>query len=418
MDIPRPDLRRKRLLQRTLWAGTFLLALGAATLWFALAERGNPTVARSSVWVDTVRRGEILHQVRGTGVLVPSDNRWITTLVEARVDRLLAKPGALVNPETVLVEMSNPDLVQEVREARSALTAAEAEYWAVEARLQAGVLDQRAAVAEARAQYESARLQVEAEAGLVDNGVIPRIQYQRSRLLADQLKLRLAIEEERSTQVAVSMRAQLRAGSAEIERLNGELELREERLGSLRVIAGVHGVLQELGVEEGQSLEPGQNIARVASQDTLIAELRVAEIYAKDVQVGQGVDVDTRNGIVPGEVVRIDPRVSNGTVLVDVELIGELPPGARPDLSIDGAIRVETLNDVLYLRRPVHGQPESHASLFLLDEEGQLAERVPVEFGRSSVGVIEILDGLKSGDSVIVSDVSAWEEFDELRMSN
>jgi HlyD family secretion protein len=360
----------------------------------------------------------MLHQVRGTGVLVPRENRWIVTFVEARVERLLARPGEMVNPETILLEMSNPNLVQEVREVRSALIAAEAEYGALEARRQAGVLDQRAAVAKARFEYESARLQVEAEAKLVDDGTIPRVQYQRSQLLTEQLRERLAIEEERSPQVAATMHAELRAGIAEIERLQGELEYREERLGSLQVVAGVHGVLQELSVEEGQRVEPGENIARVADQDTLMAELRIAEIYAKDVQLGQAVDIDTRNGIVPGEVVRIDPRVSNGAVLVDVKLTGELPAGARPHLSIDGAIRVETLEDVLYLNRPVHMQPESRASLFLLDKDGQMAERVPVEFGRSSAGVIEIRDGLNLGDTVIVSDASAWEEFDALLLSN
>ncbi len=416
MDIVRPELKRKKQIKRAIWAAGGVLGLAIVAVALARLEPAAPKVERAAVWTDTVKRGEMLRQVRGPGVLVPREIRWIAATTDARVDRVLVKPGAAVEPGTVLVEMSNPELAQQVQEVRSQLVAAEADFAALEVQLQSQVLDQRATLAQARSDFEGARLQVEAEAELVQDGIIPRVQYKRSQLLAEQLKIRVDIEQERSDQFKNSVNAQLRAERARIDQLENMLALREEQLAGLQVKAGIDGVLQELTVEEGQRLTPGQNIARVARPDTLMAELRIAETQAKDVQLGQHVDVDTRNGIVAGEVMRIDPRVANGTVQVDVELTGELPRGARPDLSVDGTILIERLDDVLYVGRPAYGQPESTVSLFRLDPIEGTAARVPVELGRSSVNVIEVRQGLTQGDTVILSDTSAWDDHDRIRL--
>lgn len=416
MDIARPELKRRRRIKRLIWIAVAAVTLVILVVAVARLEPAAPRVDRATVWTDTVERGEMLRQVRGPGVLVPREVRWVTATAEARVDRVLVKPGAVVGPDTVLVEMSNSELAQQVRESRSQRVAAEADYAALEVRLQSQVLDQRATLVQVRSDARGARLQAEAEARLVEQGILPRIQYQRSLLEADQLEERLAIETERADQFRDSLDAQLRAARARIDQFENVVQLREQQLESLTVKAGIDGVLQELTVEEGQRLTPGQNIARVAQPDTLIAELRIAETQAKDVQMGQAVEVDTRNGVVAGEVMRIDPRVSNGTVQVDVELTGELPPGARPDLSVDGTILIEKLEDVLFVGRPAYGQPESMVRLFRIDPEDNTAVRVPVELGRSSVSVIEIRQGLSVGDTVILSDTSAWDEHDRIRL--
>lgn len=416
MDIARPELKRRKRIKRGIWIAAGAVGLVIVAVALARLEPAAPKVDAAAVWTDTVERGRMLRQVRGPGTLVPREIRWIATTTEARVDRVLTKPGAAVEPDTVLVEMSNPELSQQAREARSERVAAEADYAALEVRLQSQVLDQRATLAQVRADARGARLQAEAEAKLLEQGILPRIQYQRSVLNADQLEERLAIEIERADQFKDSVDAQLKAARARIDQLANMVELREQQLANLDVAAGIDGVLQELTVEEGQRLAPGQNIARVARPDSLIAELRIPETQAKDIQLGQSVDIDTRNGVVAGEVMRIDPRVANGTVQVDVELTGELPTGARPDLSVDGTILIERLDDVLYVGRPAYGQPESTVNLFRLDPVEGIATRVPVELGRSSVNVIEVRQGLRQGDTVILSDVSAWDDYDRIRL--
>ncbi|AKS40528.1 efflux RND transporter periplasmic adaptor subunit [Wenzhouxiangella marina] len=416
MDIHRPELKRRKRQLKILWVSLAIVLAVVLVAGLSLLEPAAPAVDRATVWTDTVRRGDMVREVRGPGTLVPREIRWIATTTEARVDRVLVRPGGAVTPDTVLVEMSNPTLSQQVLEARSEVIAAEADFAALEVRLQSEALDQRATLAEVRAEAESARLQVQAEAELLERDILPRIQYQRSVLRADQLQERLAIEQERTAQFQHSVAAQLRAARARIDQLADIAAYREAQLAALQVTAGIHGVLQEMSVEAGQRLSPGENIARVAQPDTLLAELRIPETQAKDVQLDQTVEVDTRNGIVPGRVIRIDPRVANGTVQVDVELTGPLPAGARPDLSVDGTIRIEQLDDVLYVRRPAYGQPESTVRLFRIDPSDGSAVRVPVELGRSSVNVIEIRQGLNPGDEVILSDTSAWDEFDRIRL--
>ncbi|MGH8194534.1 MAG: efflux RND transporter periplasmic adaptor subunit [Woeseiaceae bacterium] len=417
MDFVREDLKRKRQTRRwsyTAAAGAVVLAL---VIFVATLEPAAPSVERAALYIDTVERGDMLLQVRGPGVLVPREIRWIAAASEARVDRVLVKPGAVVKQDTVLVEMSNPELAQQVGEAHAAVTAAEADYAALKVQLQSGVLDQRAVLAAANAQYEGARLESEAQSDLAAQGIIPAIDYRRAQLAAEQLKVRLEVEHERVDILQDAVDAQLRAASVRLEQQRQQLALREEQFSNLKVRAGIEGVLQTLEVEAGQRVNPGTNIARVARPDELMAELRIAETQAKDIRIGQSVDIDTRNGVVDGRVIRIDPAVQNGTVQVDVEIVGELPSGARPDLSVDGTILIERLDDVLHVGRPAYGQPGSTLRLFRVQPEAGVAVRVPVTLGKVSVNRVQILDGLNEGDTVVLSDTSQWDDHDRIELN-
>ena len=414
MDIPRPELKRRKRL-RQLGIGTGLVAvLAVVTFFLAGLEPAAPSVSRASVWVDTVREGEMLRQVRGPGTLVPREIRWIAAQTAGRIERVLVRPGAAVEPETVLAEMSNPDLMRQAEEARYELEAAKAELTEFELKLRSEQLDQRAAVAAASAAYEGARLQAEAER---DAGVVPALQVRRSELLAEQLKVSLDIEKERLAQFAASVDAQVAARQARFAQDQNAYDRVREQVESLQVRAGLAGVVQQVLIEEGETLVLGAKIARVARPDDLQAELRVPETQARDVQLGQLVSVDTRNGLVEGRVMRIDPAVQEGTVQVDVELTGKLPHGARPDLSVDGTIEIERLPRVVFTGRPAYGQPNSTIKLFKLVEEGRYAVKVPVEVGRTSVNAVEIIQGLSAGDEVILSDTSAWDDNDRIRLN-
>jgi HlyD family secretion protein len=415
MDIPRPENKRKKRLRQMGFAAGGVLVITAATAGLMRLEPAAPSVEGDSVWTDTVREGEMLREVRGPGTLVPRAIRWIGAQAEGRVDRVIVRPGAVVEADTVLVEMSNPELMQETEEARYAVEAAEAELTELKLTLENRRLDQRAALAAARAQYEGSRLQAEAQKAAGD--VVPQLQYQRSELLAEQDKVRWEIEGERLDQFAASMEAQLAVRKARVGQVRNAYDRMRERVESLAVRAGVAGVVQEMLVEEGQRLAVGANIARVARPDDLQAELRVPETQARDVLLGQLVRVDTRNGIVEGKVSRIDPAVQSGTVQVDVELTGMLPRGARPDLSVDGTIEIERLPQVVFTGRPAYGQPNTTVGLYKLVEGGRYAIRVPVELGRTSVNAVEILKGLEPGDEVILSDTSAWDDADRIRLN-
>lgn len=416
MDIVREDLKKKRQQKRWRVSIAGAAAVVALGIFVATLDPAAPSVERAALYIDEVERGDMLLQVRGPGVLVPREIRWISAATEARVDRVLVKPGAKVEPETVIVEMSNPELSQQVGEARAQMIAAEADLAALRVQLQSQVLDQRANLAAARAEYEGARLEAEAQKELADEGIIPAIEFRRAELAAEQLKVRADVEEERVQTLQDSVDAQLRAANARLEQLRDNLALREQQLANLDVKAGIEGVLQALEVESGQRVTPGTNIARVARPDDLMAELRIAETQAKDIQLEQKVDIDTRNGIVEGRVTRIDPAVRNGTVQVDVELVGDLPPGARPDLSVDGTILIEHLDNVLHVGRPAYGQSGSTLRLFRVDPETGMAHRVPVQLGKVSVNRVEIVQGLNEGDRVVLSDTSQWDDFDRIEL--
>lgn len=417
MDIQRIDRARQKQLRQ--WGLGTLGALSVAALgiWLAALDPAAPSVDKASLWTDTVKRGEMLREVRGPGLLVPKEIRWIAADTAARVERIVVRPGATVAADTVILELSNPEVIDQALAAEAALAAAEADYTARDATLQSQLLDQRAVQAQVQADFESARLQAEAEAELTAKGIIPRIQFRRSQLNAEQLRGRVAIEAQRIDQFKASLAAQLAADRARIAQLRNAAELRRRQADALQLRAGVVGVLQQVPVQEGQQVAPGANLARVARPGFLMAELRIPETQIKDVLIGQTVRVDTRNGVIAGQVSRIDPAVQNGAVLVDVELSGELPPGARPDLSVDGIVEIERLPDVLYVGRPAYGQPESAVRLFRIDPESGLALRVPVRLGRASVSVIEVQQGLAAGDLIILSDTSQWDDYDRLRIN-
>jgi len=416
VDIPRPELKRKRRIRGAVIGAALLLIATGVGVAIARLERSAPAIPRASVWVDTVREGEMVREVRGPGVLVPKDIRWISAQTSGRIERVIVRPGTPVEADTVLIEMSNPDVQQQADEARFQLEAAQAQYTDMELQLTSQRLDRRAALAVARTNNEGAQLQAEAEKGLVAQGIVPAIQYKRSELLAEQLKIQFEIEQERLQQFSASMDARLAAEHARVDLANNAYARRAEQVSSLQVRAGMAGVLQQVLVEEGQQVDMGANIVRVARPDDLRAELRIAETQARDVQIGQGVHVDTRNGIVEGKVVRIDPAVQAGTVQVDVEFTDALPKGARPDLSVDGTIQIEQLPKVTYTGRPAYGQPNTTVGLFKLDKDGRQAVRVPVQLGRASVNAIEIVQGLAPGDQVILSDTSAWNDYDRIRL--
>lgn len=416
MDIARTDIKQRKRRRQLLIGGGIAAFLVTAGIGLAALEPAAPAVERAGVWIDTVKRGEMLREVRGPGTLVPKEIRWIAADTNARVERLLIKPGVRVTPDSVIMELTNPELEDQLLASKSEVVAAEANLAARRTELESQLLDQKANLASVEADYEGARLQVEAEVDLTAKGIIPKVQHRRSQLNADRLKVRLDIEHERITKFGQNMRAQLAVEQARLKQLQSTAELRQRQVDALRLRAGIDGVLQQVPVEEGQQVVAGTNLARVARPDVLMAELRVAETQAKDIATGQKVSVDTRNGIVAGSVLRIDPAVQNGTVQVDVELSGELPAGARPDLSVDGTIEIERIADAVFVGRPAFGQANSDVQLFRIDPASGIAVRVPVRLGRSSVSVVEVVRGLVPGDQVVLSDTSAYDRYERIKL--
>jgi len=414
MDIPRtpPDRTRRRLVVGGASAGAVILV----TLALARLEPAAPTVERASLWIDTVTRGPFVREVRGNGSLVPEQVRWIPALTESRVERIVVLPGAVVTPETVLLEMTNPELETRTREAELALTAAEADLAALRVTLDHALLDQQAQAAAVRADYLQSQLEAASSDELARQGLVSEIQAKIARLRLEEAATRSELEERRMRSAEAANEARLTAQQARLEQLRELAKLRRRERDGLAVRAGIAGVLQAIVVEPGQQVSPGTNLARVADPSRLKAELRVPETQARDVVIGLPANVDTRNGVVSGRVVRIDPAVTNGTVLVDVELDGELPRGARPDLSVDGTIVVERLDDALTVGRPAFGQPDSRVTLFKLSSDGDSATRVAVRLGRGSVHRIEVVEGLAEGERVILSDMSTWDAVDRVRL--
>jgi len=416
MDIPRTGQANKRRLRRTILFISLAAVVLLITVGLSRLEPAAPSVKRDTVWVDKVQRGSMLRQVRGPGTLVPEDIRWISAPVEGRVERIPALPGARVEADTVLLEMSDPQLQQNMLEAEAQLKAAEADLDTLRAQLEIQLLSQQSEVNASKSQSDQANLQVEADETLAKDGLIPPLNFKLSRLRADQSAKQARIEEERFVQSRRSNQAQLAAQGARVDQMRALYELRRRQVESLKVRAGIPGVLQELPVQVGQRVTPGTTLARVARPEKLKAELRIPEVQAKDVQIGLPASIDTRNGIVMGRVIRVAPSVQDGTVTVDVALEGPLPKGARPDLSIDGTIEIERLENVLFVGRPAYGQPNQKVEMFKLVEDGDEAVRVPVQLGRSSVNTMEIVSGLAVGDQVILSDTSQQDGFDRIRL--
>jgi HlyD family secretion protein len=416
MDIERPDLKKKRQKKRILYGGLVAVALAAFTVAIFSLEPAAKSVSRQSIWPGTVERGTMIRQVRGPGTLVPKEVRWITTSVDGRVEARLLQPGVEVQPDSVILELINPQIEQQLEDARLALNAAEARLADLRVQLENDLLSQRAQAAAVESDYQEATLEVEANEELAKDGLIPEIDLKRSRIRENQLERRREIEDQRLDKAQESILSQMTAERAQLAQAQALLVLRQEQSESLQVRAGIAGVLQEVPVEVGERVQPGTVLARVAKPSDLKAELRIAETQAKDIEIGLPARIDTRNGVVAGHVSRVDPAVREGTVLVDVEIDEALPPGARPDLSVDGTIQIEKLEDVLYVGRPTYGQANSQVELFKIVEDGEMAIRVPVRLGRASVDTIEVIEGLEEGDQVILSDTSQYDEVDRIKL--
>lgn len=414
MDIVRTSATRK-IPRRIAYAALILGAIVLTTVAFARLEPAAPPVEATSLVIETVGRGPLTRAVRGSGVLVPENVRWIAAATDGRVERVLLQPGTQVTAGSVIIELSDPQQQQSTRDAEWQLRAAEAAYQAAQAELESNRLDQQSATARLRAEAQQARLRAKADAELATAGLAAPITRQLSESAANSLDERVKFEEQRLATLASSQRARLAALQAEVEQRRAMVDLQRQRSESLQVRAGIDGVLQAVAVQAGQRVNPGTTLARVAQPDRLKAEIRVAETQAKDLVTGQVAQIDTRNGVVAARVARIDPAASNGTVLVDLSIDGALPAGARPDLGVDATIELEKLADVVHVARPVRAQENASGSVFKVN--GGKATRVKVEFGRASATDIEIRSGLAAGDQVIVSDDSSYEKFDTIKIN-
>lgn len=417
MDVARdPAILRRKRLRHAAYGGAALLVVVGVSVALAGMEPAAPTVDRATLLLDTVKRGPFVRQVRGLGALVPEDTRWLPATTDARVDRIILRPGAVVGPDSVILELSNPQVEQEALNARLALQSAKAALENLRVQLQNDLLTQRAQVASIEAEYKQAQMDAEANDTLAKQQLVSSLLQRQSRLRAETLGTRYEIEKKRFAMASDSIEARVRVQQVAVDQACAVWELQQGRLSDLKVRPGFSGVLQQVPVEVGQRVAPGQNLARVVDPTRLKAELRIAETQARDVEIGQLAYVDTRNAIIAGRVSRKDPAATNGTVSVDVTLTAELPRGAVPDLSVDGTIELERMDSTIQVGRPAFGQEQSTVALFkVVDTDGH-AERVQVRVGRSSVNTIEILSGLNEGDQVVLSDMSAWDAVDRVRL--
>ena len=416
MDIQRPSNARAKKIRRIIYGIVALLFVGGVTYGLSRLRPAAPSVDRATIWPDEVKRGPMLREVHGLGTLVPEDIRWVAAQTDAHVDKWVLRPPAVVKPGSIIMELSDPTVQKDAVDAEYQLKGAQADHDNLKVQVNSDLMSQKATEAAVRSDYEQARMQHDTDEKLEKEGLTSRLIEQQSKVKAEQLAIRLQLEAERTKIATDSANAKLAAQQAKVEQMKALYQLKKSQLDGLHVRAGINGVLQLVPVEVGQHVIPGTNLARVADPKKLRAEVKIAETQAKDVMPGQKATIDTRNGIVNGHVSRVDPSVINGTVTVDVTIDDPLPPGARPDLSVDGTITLENLKDVLYVGRPVHGQADSTIGIFKIIDDGSEAVRVNVKLGRSSVNTIEIVQGLKVGDKVILSDMSAWDNFDRVRL--
>src|ERR1017187_7006056 len=418
MDIARPEFKRQKLRRQIVLAAIGVVVIAAATVGVSRLRAAAPSVERGTVWTDTVKHGSMLRQVRGPGSLVPTQEavRQIPAETEATVVRIYMLPGSQIKADTILVQMTNPQTEQAAVDAQLQLKAAEAEYQSLRVKLESDLMNQKAGAATVHADDAQAQRQASTDKALYELGVISGLAYKTSKDKADELTTRNDLETQRLTANQRAIASQMAVQQAKVDQMHTLAQLKQKQLDALRVRAGIDGVLVDLPLQVGQHVLPGTMLAKVVEPNHLMAELKIAETQARDVQVGQAVLVDTHNGVVTGTVMRVDPSVQNGTVTVDVKLTAELPKGARPDLSVDGTIDLERLNDVLYVGRPASGQESSTISLFKLDSDGKGAIRVPVKVGRASVNSIQVLGGLREGDTVILSDMSRSDNTDRIRL--
>jgi HlyD family secretion protein len=420
MDIARPEFKEKKRRRQIITVAVIVVVVIAVSAFVYRLKPAAPSVERGTVWTDTVKRGSMLRQVRGIGTLVPSQESvlQIPAETEATVVRIRMLPGTVVKPDTILLEMSNSQVEQAAVDAHLQWKAAEAEYQSQRMKLESELMNQKAGAATVKADYTQAKLQSDTDKALYDLGVISGMAYKNSKGKADELTIRNDLEDQRLASNQKAINAQMAEQQAKVDQMRALAELKQQQLDALKVRAKIDGVLVEMPLHVGEHVAPGTMLAKVVQPNHLMAELKVAETQARDVQIGESVSVDTHNGLIAGSVMRVDPAVQNGTVTVDVKLTGELPRGASPNLSVDGTIDLEKLDNVLYVGRPAFGQENSTISLFRLDPNGHDAVRVPVKVGRASVNSIQIQDGLHEGDTVVLSDMSRWDNTDRIRLQD
>jgi len=417
MDIPRKSAAKKRRIKRIVYALTAVIVVGLITVGVSRLKPAAQSVDDATTLKDTVKRGSMVRQVRGLGTLVPEEIRYVPAISQGRIEKRLVQAGAQVKAETVIFELTNPEIQQAFIDAESQLRAADANLTTLRVQLDKLSLDQEATLAQAKSDFNKAKMQFEVNDSLGKQGLKSPLEVQLSKIAYEDLDSRVTLETKRLASSRLEAKAKLASEDEKVRQLRDAVQLKRTQLDALKVRAGIDGELQTLAVQVGQQVTVGQELARVANPKKLKAELKIAETQAKDIQLGQPVTIDTRNGIVSGRVIRIDPSVQNGTRTVDASLEGELPKGAVPDLSVDGTIELERLENILYVGRPVHGQENSTVGLFKVDADGAGASRVQVRLGRTSVNTIEVMDGLKEGDRIILSDTSQWDNADRIRLN-
>jgi HlyD family secretion protein len=421
MDIARPDIKQKKKRQLIVWLAAAVVVIALLAFGVARLKPAAPTVDRSTIWTDTVKRGPLVRQVRSsTGVLAPREDsiELIPAQTDATVVRIRILPGAQVTPSTIIMDLSDPQLDQELLSARLGLTAARADYKSLQAQLESTLMDKKTAAAQVNADFTQDQLQAQTDKALYDLGVISGLAYQKSKSTADQLTAQHDLSQQQLDVNQKAIEVQLASQKTKIDQAQALLDLYEKQAQELQVRSSITGILAPLAapVQVGEHVTAGTSVAEVIQRDKLKAALQIAETQARDIQIGQPATVDTHNGVIPGHVTRIDPSVVNGTRTVDVELDGALPAGAVPQLSVDGTIDLERMKDVLYVGRPALGNEDSTLSLFKVDADGKGATRVAVKVGRASVNEIQVIEGLTEGDTVILSDMSRWDNADRIRL--
>ena len=416
MDIARPTALRNKRIKQSIYGLIVLIAAGAVSVGLSRMKPAAPSVDRSTVWIDTVKRGEMLRQVRGLGTLVPEEVRWIPATTDGIIEEVRAMAGDTVRADTIILVMSNPDVLHAATDAELQVKSSEADLANLRATLRNQIVNQQSQQASVESDYRRAEVDYQANQQLSKDGLVSEVILKKSELTVKELVDKNEMEKKKVQIISESADAQISAQQTRVDQYRAMYELRKKILEELNVRAGAAGVVQQVPVEAGQRVAPGTILAKVAEPGRLKAELQVAETQAKDVVLGQLASIDTRNGIIAGQVMRIDPASVNGNVKVDVHLKGEYPKGARPDLSVDGTIDIERIPSILYVGRPAFGQADSTVGIFKLMPGGD-ASRVQVKLGRTSVNTIEIVDGLREGDQVVLSDMSAWDSYDRVRLN-
>ena len=416
MDIARPDVKRKKRIRQAVYVLAALILIPLVTYALHTLKPAAPTVDKGVVWTDTVKRGSMLREVRGLGTLVPETIRLLPAATDGQVEERYLLPGVPVKANTAILLLQNPELQQAALDTEYQQKGAEAELNNLKAQLQNLLMDQTAKAAGVRSEFHQAQIQADTNEELFKLGLISDVVMKTSKVKAEELAKQNDIAEKQVTTFASSMEPQIAVQQSKVDELRALSDLKRSQVAQLRVTPGIDGVLQELDVEVGQKVTMGTVLARVAQPTHLKAQLKIAETQAKDVQIGQKASIDTHNGIISGHVTRIDPAVVNGTVTVDCSLEGTLPEGARPDLSVEGTVEIERLTDVMYVGRPVHGEADSTVGLFKVTADGSEATRVQVALGKTSVNTVEIKKGLQVGDTVILSDMSQWDNYDRIQL--